>query len=198
MGSRDRISVVRRDEVPSIRGLMGIALVYRTQPDAANWLGMFGTQAKLFHRRYRVIDRSCLDPCISVHSSALAHSWSAATYLITLTFSSPLRCRGADRRRLSCDFGCTRQFLPKDVFLPGRPRAACFWSATEGASRDCGPRDGGRAIPAEPPHGCLSRYRARRRSAVHGDAVFARSPQSPTSWSTDCSSMGLIHRDRAR
>ena len=65
MGSRDRISVVRRDEVHSVRGLW-YRPVYRTQPDHELARHVRDAGAKLFHRRYRVIDRSRSDPwCIS-------------------------------------------------------------------------------------------------------------------------------------
>ena len=46
MGSRDRISVVRRDEVHSVRG-HGIAPFIEHSP-IMNWLGMFGTQGQSY------------------------------------------------------------------------------------------------------------------------------------------------------
>lgn len=84
-----------------------------------NWLGMFGTQGQSYF--IGVIELSTglvlILGAFRPLFSALGALMSAATYLITLTFSSPPVCRGADCRRLSCDFGCTGQFLLKDAVL---------------------------------------------------------------------------------
>jgi uncharacterized membrane protein YkgB len=102
-----------------------------------NWLGMFGTQGQSYF--IGVIELSTglvlILGAFRPLFSALGALMSAATYLITLTFFITTRCRGADCRRLSCDFGCTRAVSTEGrSSASGVPRAAaCFGPPQRGA-----------------------------------------------------------------
>jgi uncharacterized membrane protein YkgB len=102
-----------------------------------NWLGMFGTQGQSYF--IGVIELSTglvlILGAFRPLFSALGALMSAATYLITLTFFITTRCRGADCRRLSCDFGCTGAVSTEGrSSASGVPRAAaCFGPPQRGA-----------------------------------------------------------------
>lgn len=130
------ISRIMHMPLHSVRGLW-YRPVYRTQPDHELARHVRDAGAKLFHRRYRVIDRSRSDPwCIS-STLLCARRTNVSSDLSDHAdlFHHHSRCRGADCRRLSCDFGCTRAVSTEGrSSASGVPRAAaCFGPPQRGA-----------------------------------------------------------------
>lgn len=102
-----------------------------------NWLGMFGTQGQSYF--IGVIELStglvlilgAFRPLFCARRTNVSSDLSDHADL----FHHHSRCRGADCRRLSCDFGCTRAVSTEGrSSASGVPRAAaCFGPPQRGA-----------------------------------------------------------------